>query len=83
MSICRGCGKEIVWGTTEDGKKIPLDPRAPVYSLGPRKIGDNPAFGERDGDQVVKRTSLAMVSHFVTCPKRDQFSGSNKTKAGE
>lgn len=78
MSTCRGCGREIVWGTTEDGKKIPLDPRAPVYTLGPKKIGDNPAFGESDGDQLVKRTSLAMVSHFATCPKANDFSGGRR-----
>jgi hypothetical protein len=82
VSTCRGCGKEIVWGTTEEGTKIPLDPRAPVYSLGPRKIGESAAFGETHGDQLVKRTSLAMVSHFATCPKASQFSASNKAKAG-
>jgi hypothetical protein len=77
MSTCRGCGREIVWGTTEDGKKIPLDPRAAVYMLGPRKIDDG---DHADGDQIVKRTTLALVSHFATCAKANQFSGSNKTK---
>ncbi len=33
MSTCRGCGKKIIWGTTKDGKRIPLDPAPPVYSV--------------------------------------------------
>ncbi len=71
MSDCRGCHKEIVWGVTADGKKIPLDPRAPVYQLGRVDI---------DGNQELSRTSMAMVSHFCTCPKANLFSGSNKPK---
>lgn len=80
MSTCRGCGREIIWGTTEDGKKIPLDPRAAVYVLGPKAIGDSDRYGETRGDQIVKRTTLAMVSHFVTCSAANKFSGSNKPK---
>lgn len=71
MNYCRGCHREIVWGTTEDGKKIPLDPRPAVYAT---------IREEASGDLLIRQTKTAMVSHFVTCPKRDQFS-SNKTKA--
>lgn len=72
MSYCRGCNREIVWGTTEDGKKIPLDPRAPVY-VSIRQ--------DASGDLLIKRTSMSMVSHFATCSAANRFSGSNKAKA--
>lgn len=62
-AFCKGCNKPIVWGLTEDGKRIPLDPSAPVYV--------------RDGE-VVRRERLAMVSHFATCPKANDFSASKK-----
>jgi len=73
MSDCRGCGKPIVWIETEEGTRIPLDPRAQVYVL--YKKADDPR-------QLGKRTTQAMVTHFATCPKAGDFSGSNKTKAG-
>jgi hypothetical protein len=64
---CKGCGKPIVWGRDRDGKAIPLDPRPPVYL----------AVEDVRGCQV-NRLREAMVSHFVTCPKRDQFSAATK-----
>lgn len=67
MTTCKGCGKEIVWAVTAEGRKIPLDPRPPVYSL-----IDTPR-----GKEAV-RTTLAMVSHFSTCPNANDFSGSKK-----
>ena len=70
MSACKGCGNPIVWGETEEGKKIPLDPRAPVYV-------------ETDPDTQtqpipVTRSRIAMVSHFATCPDANRFSGRKK-----
>ena len=70
MNQCRGCGKEIVWGETADGKKIPLDPRAPVYGIVTIR-----------GQSEIVRTTLAMVSHFATCPKANDFSASKKGEA--
>lgn len=63
---CRGCGRAIVWHRTTDGRPMPLDATAPVYALDELT---------RDGQrvQVVERTRTAWVSHFVTCPQRDQF----------
>lgn len=68
---CRGCGKPIVWGKTEDGKNIPLDPRPPCY-----KIAREPS---EKGTECVRAFDV-MVSHFATCPKANDFSGSNRSK---
>lgn len=72
MSSCRGCGKAIEWGVTEEGKRIPLDPTPPVYSI----------LSTQPGDLKVARNHEAMVSHFATCPDANKFSGSNKERAG-
>lgn len=77
---CRGCGKPIVW-IELDGKKIPLDPRAPVYRVWPADDGGlrTPQTGER-APQKSTETYLAplyMVSHFATCPKASDFSRRN------
>jgi hypothetical protein len=69
MSKCRGCGKKIVWGMDEGGKRIPLDPTPPVYAEIDRDADDN---------LIVKRDRNAMVSHFATCPQANRFSWSKK-----
>jgi len=65
MSLCDFCGIRIVWGTTPDGKRIPLDPRAPVYRFD--RTNDTalliPLSDEDEG------TRPYMVSHFSTCSK--------------
>ncbi len=78
MSKCKGCGKRIVWGETPEGKKIPLDPSAPVYSI---DVGEN--SGEMRvwdglGVRPVERRRGFMVSHFATCPDANRFSGSKR-----
>lgn len=70
MPVCKGCGKQIVWGSYLDGenreKRVPLDPAPPVYRVVRHDAG---------GDALIRRDPDAMVSHFATCPKADQFSG--------
>jgi hypothetical protein len=68
---CKGCGKMMVWakkpGSLEDREYIPLDPVPPTYTVIKCK--------EQDGSQIshAVRTLENFVSHFVTCPARDQF----------
>lgn len=61
MSNCRDCGAPIIWGCDDNGKRVPLDLRPPVY----RKVAL---------DRVlmlwsVRRDPEACVLHQVVCPK--------------
>lgn len=63
---CRGCGRAIIWALNENTRKpIPLDAVAPVYQLNGQVMGEHTPTAGRAVDSY--------VSHFVTCPKRDQF----------
>ncbi len=73
MAKCKGCGKEIIWAKNENGKMIPLDPRAPVYSI-VKDDGDAFRCVRVDGDSDF----IDYVTHFATCPKASDFSGSKK-----
>ena len=64
---CKGCGRKMLWGKTVEGKSIPLDASAPVYRLDKVK-------------GTVERSQEFFVSHFSTCPRASDFSGSRKDK---
>lgn len=69
---CTGptCSRKIVWGTLEDGRKIPLDPRPAVYQI----VGYQP-----NGDPILQRSRTALVGHHATCPDVGRFSkGANR-----
>lgn len=61
---CKGCGADMIWAETPDGKRIPLDAKAPVY------------FVTADG--VATRAVGYYVSHFKTCPRASDFSASKR-----
>lgn len=60
MPTCKGCGQEIIWKKTEDGKNMPLD-------INPKKK----AIILKDGATVVIRDTYTV--HWETCPKADNF----------
>lgn len=70
-STCTGCGKKITWIETDTGAKVPLDASAPVY--GKTAAGLWMLFPVAD-----RRDRGPAVSHFSTCPKASDFSGSKK-----
>lgn len=72
MTVCKGCGKEILWATTSHGKNVPLDPKALVFSVvkeNGKLIAVKPTPGLR-GEEF-------FVNHFATCSKASEFSGRN------
>lgn len=73
MSTCKGCGKKIIWGMTEDGKVIPLDKVPPVYEV---------FYGFEMANKLplIKRKEGHYVTHFATCPKANEFSRAKKKK---
>lgn len=73
-SPCKGCGKPIVWARTPDGKRIPLDPRPPVYLWSANETEDGYACFRADKTE----STAYFVSHFATCPKANDFSASAK-----
>jgi len=77
---CKGCGKPIVWATLAEGdeitsKRVPLDPRPPVYVLQDGVPGEG-ALCRRVGKAGTAIELL--VSHFATCPKANDFSGGGR-----
>lgn len=78
MATCRGCGKEIQFlrvrnddGSVrlrKDGEPVlvPIDTDPPIYSL----------TEDQEGNPIAVRLRDAGVSHFATCPKANEFSGS-------
>jgi len=65
-----GCGKEIAWGQTPEGKKVPLDMSAPVYRLG--------AFDQESGLYAIEQVTGYKVTHFATCAHANNFSAAKK-----
>lgn len=79
MSCCKGCGREIDWIRTEDGRYIPVDPE-PVFVI----EGEGPnRFYSEEGEELIGRiarwsevqtkeakfnTPLGFVPHWWTCP---------------
>ena len=77
MSVCRlprGCGKTILWGVDEKGRRIPLDPHAPVYHVMSFNAATQTYAVERAGGE----RPINYVSHFATCPKANEFSSSKQ-----
>lgn len=65
MSTCKTCGASIIWATTKNGKKIPLE--LDMVLGGNIDLVDGVATVVPP-DYGVKR----MVTHFSRCPGADQ-----------
>lgn len=56
MAKCSTCDAEIVWGLTEKGAKVPMNPPENRFvDIGAGKVG-------------IRET---WISHFATCPQAD------------
>ena len=78
ICTCRACGAEIVWIKTLGGKSMPCDAGQVAYWQKPggsakivTKNGEV-LSAELEGDPQTA-TGVGYISHFATCPDRDQF----------
>lgn len=84
MSVCKSCGARIVWARTEakEGKparSMPLDANDDGTPAVPGN-GNLVVIGDDKGSPVVRYVPKGRglhVSHFATCPQRDEH---RKTK---
>lgn len=65
LGNCRSCSARVLWVSTPDGKRMPLD-ADPV-----RRIVIDAAQGET----MVGRVRNVYTSHFETCPHADRWRG--------
>lgn len=77
MNICKGCGREIFWGKSfQTGKLIPLEKCKHIYRSMDDPDGRNPDMVDHLKDEDL------FISHFLTCPQRNQFTKANYRKEG-
>ena len=81
---CKGCGARIIWATTEDGKRIPIDPKPAIYELfwgeeHPITHANVTAYRKPSADLDGLSPDGFGVSHFATCPDANEFSRTRKT----
>jgi len=72
-SPCKGCGRPLVWATSPTGAALPLE-RVYAYRLEPGGADGAPPRASRLDAPV-------LISHFLTCPDRDRFSGAARRRA--
>jgi hypothetical protein len=76
MLPCKGCGKTMVFAGIVGRGFVPLDVSSPVYRL---DADGTAARVLNEGNEAVVGI---FVSHFRTCPRASDFSGS-KPAGGE
>jgi hypothetical protein len=67
MAKCKGCGADIEWIKTAEGKSHPVDAKPVKVWINLQRGNEDHHLDERHGLKV------GFISHFATCPKAQQF----------
>lgn len=74
---CRSCEAPITWATTVKGRKMPLDPEpvddGNVWVTRVAEDGTPLVAVALNAESVPELVRVRYVSHFVTCPDRDDW----------
>jgi hypothetical protein len=66
MGKCKSCGKEVLFGTTKEGKVVALDPDPAVY----KDVSNIDAINR--GEMLVERTFKSFVNHLTVCQNPEE-----------
>ena len=77
---CKGCGAPMVWVTTPDGRRVPLDPRPSIYRVAPIAGSMVAYLVTGKEDPLPNDGGKYMVSHFATCPAAARLGGRTRRK---
>lgn len=74
---CKACGTKIYWARTGRGATMPVDAEKTEAGNVVLKWSKSEAVTKAEvystPDDVPEEVRPARLSHFVTCPKRDDF----------
>ena len=78
MAKCRGCGAEIIWIKTDNGKSMPCDPEQVTYWAGKglsQKIvtPNGEVLSCKLNGYPQSATGIGYIPHWATCPKALDF----------
>lgn len=84
-TVCRGCGKPIIWIRTHGGKKMPVDTETVPFVA---ERSGTEIFVRRDGSVTAGRRAetgdgqaeRGYISHFATCPRGEMFQKTGRQK---
>ena len=75
-AACKSCGAPVVWTVTHNGKAMPVD-ADPVENgnIVLRRDGETVVaeYPGREHPSLFEAPRPRYVSHFATCPERDQW----------
>ncbi len=83
---CASCGARVLWATTAEGKRMPLDPRPSeaagnVTAVVTRGRLISTVLTKRHAARLrATRAQPLYLSHFATCPQADQHRRKGKTR---
>ena len=70
MSVCKGCGAEVQWIITPNGKRVPLEPKKTLIWT---QVRSKPTSLCTSPPPLVWKLVSGYESHFAHCPQAKEF----------
>jgi hypothetical protein len=74
-AVCKGCGRALVWARGPSGAWLPLEVAQAYTVVAPEAHAPGMQPPDPRAELVARAT---YISHFLTCPDRQRFSGAGR-----